>query len=65
MMKLYNGVLVHGGNQRGLNRNLYNDTPEAHRASACTECRECEEKCPQGIKISEWMPKIHEELTRK
>ncbi len=65
MLKLYNGVLVHGGNQLGLNRNLYSDTPEAHRASACTECGECEAKCPQGIKISEWMPKVHEKLGPK
>jgi len=32
---------------------------EAERASACTGCRECEEKCPQGIKVSELMPEVH------
>jgi uncharacterized protein len=36
--------------------------PEAERASACTQCRECEEKCPQKIIISEWMPKVREVL---
>ena len=25
----------------------------------CTKCGECEEKCPQEIPISEWMPKVH------
>lgn len=65
MMKLYNGLLVHGGSQGPLNRNLYNDTPDAHRASACTACGECEEKCPQKIEISDWMPKIHEKLGRR
>jgi len=28
-------------------------------ASSCIECRTCEEKCPQGIPISEWMPRVH------
>jgi hypothetical protein len=31
--------------------------PEGERASACVGCRVCEAKCPQKIKISEWMPK--------
>lgn len=35
---------------------------EKERASACTQCRQCEEKCPQGIKISELMPIVHEKL---
>jgi len=29
------------------------------RAVNCTGCRQCEGKCPQGIPISEWMPKVH------
>jgi len=36
--------------------------PEEARASACIQCRECEELCPQSIEISEWMPLIHEVL---
>jgi len=32
---------------------------EEARASACIQCRECEEKCPQNIRISEWMPRVH------
>jgi len=27
-------------------------------AGNCTACKACEDKCPQKIKISEWMPKI-------
>jgi len=30
---------------------------ECERASACGGCRACEEKCPQKIPISDWMPK--------
>jgi predicted aldo/keto reductase-like oxidoreductase len=32
------------------------------RAAQCIQCGECEEKCPQGIPISKWMPVIHEAL---
>jgi Predicted oxidoreductases of the aldo/keto reductase family len=32
---------------------------ESERAGACLQCRICEEKCPQKITISEWMPKAH------
>jgi predicted aldo/keto reductase-like oxidoreductase len=36
--------------------------PEGERAGACAGCRSCEEKCPQGIAISECMPEVHEVL---
>ena len=36
--------------------------PRGERASACIQCRECEDKCPQSIPISEWMPIVHEVL---
>ncbi len=29
------------------------------RASACIQCQECEDKCPQQIPISKWMPEVH------
>jgi predicted aldo/keto reductase-like oxidoreductase len=32
---------------------------EEQRTNNCLECQECEEKCPQHIPISEWMPHIH------
>ena len=35
---------------------------EKERASACLECLDCEEKCPQHIPISEWMPIIQRVL---
>jgi len=41
-------------------REEYNQwIPEEERASACIQCRECEEKCPQSIPISEWMERVH------
>ncbi len=59
--ELYNGSVVYedvSGSQTTYN-NFFN---EANRASACVQCRICEEKCPQRIPISEWMPKVHNAL---
>lgn len=36
--------------------------PHDIRAVQCLQCGECEEKCPQGIPISQWMPIIHSVL---
>ena len=57
-MQLYNDALVFGGSHLMLNRNLYRGMPEAARAGACAACGQCEEKCPQQIPISDWMPRI-------
>ena len=35
---------------------------EESRASSCVQCKICEEKCPQKIPISDWMPKVHHTL---
>ena len=43
-------------------REGYKWIDEEKRASACIQCRECEEKCPQFILISEWMPIVHQVL---
>lgn len=37
-------------------------TPPDQRANNCTQCRVCEEKCPQSIPISQWMPIVHQVL---
>ncbi len=48
-----------------LNFMLYNHllTPE-QRASHCAECGECEEHCPQQIKIPEELKKVHARLAQ-
>ena len=59
--EMYNEGQVYGNwHQSGV---LYRGfMPDEEKARACIGCRECEEKCPQGIEISEWMPKVHEKL---
>lgn len=32
------------------------------RAAQCVQCEACEEKCPQSIPISKWMPVVHKAL---
>jgi hypothetical protein len=39
--------------------------PPEQRASACSDCGECEEKCPQHIHIREEMKKVHDTLYRE
>ncbi|HJX33693.1 MAG TPA: aldo/keto reductase, partial [Desulfatiglandales bacterium] len=36
--------------------------PEGQRASACVQCGECEEKCPQQISIMDELKKVHDAL---
>jgi len=46
-------------NDPGAPRFFYNNWMDKKtRADICTQCKECEEKCPQKIEISSWMPKI-------
>lgn len=60
-IELYNEAKVH--NKYDLSKPLYNwHIPEANKAAMCTQCGLCEDKCPQKIAISQWMPKIHSEL---
>jgi len=44
---------------KGARRSYARFMKEKSRASACIGCKKCERKCPQKIRISEWMPKVH------
>jgi hypothetical protein len=58
---LYNdGIIYNDLKSASIKYNNFFD--KAKRADACIQCRECEEKCPQKIPISEWMTTIHKEL---
>jgi predicted aldo/keto reductase-like oxidoreductase len=62
-LETYNEGVMYGNPDNA--RTWYNNDrwlSEDERASACIQCRECEELCPQDIPISEWMPRIHQVL---
>jgi len=56
--ELYNDCVIY--DDPAIPRAIYaRFMPESERASACTACRECEDKCPQRIAISARMPEVH------
>ncbi len=68
-MPCANGVNIPANFEHFNYAHLFDDTTAARfkyevflaadqRSSACIECHECEEKCPQKIAIGEWMPKV-------
>ncbi len=62
IFELYNESKMYGdpGGPRWAYANIIN---EAQRANACIECGNCEEQCPQGIEIIEWLQTAHELLS--
>ena len=59
--ELYNQGVMY--DRADYSRGVYNGWfAEAERANQCIQCQECEEKCPQEIMISEWMPIVHKVL---
>ena len=44
-------------------KGAYDWIPEGHRASKCTQCGECEGKCPQKISIINWLKIIDKDLS--
>ena len=45
-------------------REEYEWVGKEQRADQCIQCRECEDKCPQHIVISEWMPIVDDVLVK-
>ena len=39
-------------------KRLYGFLKESERAGKCTECLECEGKCPQEVSVHEWLSRI-------
>ena len=63
ILEYYNDSFIYD-NPRA-SRSLYRGLSEDQRADKCVECFECEEKCPQGIPISEYLKKSHTWLNKK
>lgn len=55
---MFNNGYVH--EELKANRSLYKKIENS--AEKCIACGECEDKCPQNIEISTWMPRVHEVL---
>jgi len=62
-LALYNDVLVFNDPTGVMVYNTFL-SPE-QKASSCTECGECEEKCPQNIQIREELKKVYLTLHRE
>ena len=55
---IYNDGIIYDNLERS--QMVYNHfMSEDERASLCTECGECLEKCPQEIEIPDWLAKAH------
>jgi predicted aldo/keto reductase-like oxidoreductase len=63
ILEYYNDAIIYE-NPRA-SRFLYGDLSKDKKANNCVECFECEEKCPQGIPISEYLKKAHAWLDEK
>ncbi len=59
--KIYNDGIMFD-DQAGARISYTRFTLESERAAKCVGCQACEEKCPQRIEISQWMPRIDAEL---
>jgi predicted aldo/keto reductase-like oxidoreductase len=63
ILEYYNESIVYDNPKES--RSLYGSLSENEKADSCVECFECEENCPQGIPISEYLKKAHTWLNRK
>ena len=58
LMNVYNEWHLFAQSEK--TKGLYQFFPEGRRASDCTGCKSCEERCPQGLNITEVMEKAAE-----
>ena len=61
VFEIYNNAVMYGTGPEGA-RFAYGWLEESERAELCTECRACEELCPQQIAIVEWLERVQQYL---
>ena len=61
VLGIYNEAEIYGGGPAA-GRSAYGWLSESERAELCTQCRACEDLCPQKIAIVEWLEKIQQYL---
>ncbi len=64
IFSIYNTLKILGGKADAFYYYNYSLEP-GERADNCIECGECEEKCPQNIKIIDRLKEIHRELHKE
>ena len=57
ILEIYNDAIMYHDKQ--VAQIAYQWVEESQRACLCIECRQCEELCPQGISITEWLKQAH------
>ena len=60
ILEIYNKSVAFANPKEG--KRLYGFLKEAERAGKCSECLECERKCPQEVPVHEWMNRVKQEL---
>jgi predicted aldo/keto reductase-like oxidoreductase len=63
IFEYYNDAIIY--DNPATPRFLYRNLSKDKQADSCVECFECEEKCPQGISISEDLKEAHAWLGKK
>ncbi len=60
---IYNDAVIHDDfNGAGVSYNNFFD--KSNHASECVQCKVCEDKCPQSIKISDWLQKVDKAFSK-
>ncbi len=60
ILDIYNKSVAFANPAEG--KRLYGFLKEAERAGKCSECLECEGKCPQVVPVHEWLSRIKQEF---
>jgi len=60
IFSLYNEAYMYNNIENGKKR--YQKMPEEQKISHCSECRQCEKVCPQGIAVVDWLKKVEQEF---
>jgi len=61
LFEMYNNAITF--NQMEQARRQYANLPAEEKADVCTQCRQCEDLCPQQIEVSDWLVRVHEALS--
>jgi len=61
VLDIYNEAEIYSGGPAAA-RFAYGWLSESERAEACTQCRACEDLCPQKIAIVDWLEKVQQYL---